>query len=138
MDGWRKLTPGERDAFLARMEAKYADEEVSYIGTPAEVSQPDTPARVQGRTPEPDRLAALLAAMRPGWMADALCAEPAYADLPWFPERGQNPAPCVAVCRRCIVAEECKRYVVAHEINHGVWAGVTGRALSRLRRSDAA
>lgn len=71
------------------------------------------------------RLLALIEQHRPAWQADALCAE--YPDLPWFPDRGENAAACKAVCSRCVVAEECRRYAVAEGITHGCWGGLVGR-----------
>lgn len=159
MDGRRKLTPGERDAFLARMEAKYADEEVSYIGTPAEVSQPDTPARVQGRTPgarwqvpaidtfdrledDDDRppsragiVAALreLEALRPAWHRDAACRD--VEGVNFFPERGESTKPAKAVCATCPTIDECRAYMLAEGIREGIWAGESARTLKRRSRA---
>ena len=73
----------------------------------------------------------------PCQMRDALCQEPEYVDLPWFPERGQSPAPCKAVCDRCLVAEECKAYAVEIGADAGCWGGVVGRGLKDLRVTAA-
>jgi WhiB family redox-sensing transcriptional regulator len=72
---------------------------------------------------------------RPAWQADALCAEPAYADLAWFPERGQPTAPAKAVCARCLVRAECLAFAVENGITEGVWGGLVGR---QLRDTDEA
>ncbi len=66
------------------------------------------------------------------WQADAACAEEAE-DL-WFPRRGQPTDAAKAVCRRCLVREECLGYAQANRISEGVWGGLTGperRALTR-------
>lgn len=72
---------------------------------------------------------------RPAWQSDALCRE--YPDLPWFPELGETSTECKAVCRRCIVANECRAYVLASDISTGCWAGMSGRAIAKARRAAA-
>ena len=37
---------------------------------------------------------------RPAWRADALCREPAYAGVTFFPARGQDSAAAKEVCGR--------------------------------------
>lgn len=69
---------------------------------------------------------------RPAWQADALCAE--YPELPWFPERGQDPSACREVCGRCLVAAECAAYAAEIGARSGIWAG----ASTRKRRQNAA
>ena len=70
-------------------------------------------------------LRAMIEQHRPAWQRDALCRE--YPDLPWFPERGDPVGDCKAVCGRCVVAEECRRYAAEQEITDGCWGGLVGR-----------
>lgn len=72
---------------------------------------------------------------RTGWMADALCAEPAHVDLPWFPRRGQPiDDRCLAVCADCAVRDACLDHAVEHLIDEGVWGGTSPRERRRIRR----
>ncbi len=73
------------------------------------------------------------------WMDDALCAEPAYQDLPWFPERGQPLEPAKAVCRRCITRDVCLAYALEVQIGSswvpGVWGGTSEQERATLRQA---
>lgn len=80
-----------------------------------------------------DDVLAEVARPRAAWMRDALCAEPAYSGLPWFPERGDDVRPCKAVCARCTVADECLDFALANGERFGIWAGVIGRKLVQAR-----
>lgn len=62
------------------------------------------------------------------WQRDALCAEPAYADVNFWPERGESVEPAREVCGRCLVQDECRRYALEQGITAGVWGATTGRA----------
>ncbi len=61
----------------------------------------------------------------PDFCKDALCAEPAYADLSWFPERGESTREAKAVCARCLVQVECLAYAMSGTATraHGIWGG---------------
>ena len=74
----------------------------------------------------------LLSRLRPAWHADALCRE--YPMLDWFPQSGSHPVAATAVCRRCLVNNEC---LAAACDNHeaGVWGGTTQNQRVRLRRN---
>ncbi len=72
------------------------------------------------------------------WQADALCREPAYAAVNWFPGRGESPRPAVEICERCLVASECLGYALAHGLGHGIWGGTSERQRRRLRKPAAA
>jgi WhiB family redox-sensing transcriptional regulator len=65
------------------------------------------------------------------WRHDAACRgmDP---DL-FFPERGEAPAPAVAVCARCPVRDECFAYALAHGEKFGVWGGLPETRRRRLR-----
>lgn len=81
----------------------------------------------------------LLAGLRPpAWMRDALCAEPHYVDLPWFPEPRENSeriAEAKTVCARCLVRTECATFAAEHAITHGIWGGQSpGERSGRTQR----
>lgn len=73
----------------------------------------------------------------PQWMRDALCAEPAYRALPWFPEKGQSTRPAKAVCADCIVRDECLDYALTLSPIPGIWGGTSDRERRALRPSGA-
>jgi WhiB family redox-sensing transcriptional regulator len=67
----------------------------------------------------------------PGWHRDSLCRE--YPDVNFFPERGEDAQPARAICAVCLVAPECLAYALDEHVEHGAWAGTTGRERRRLR-----
>lgn len=74
---------------------------------------------------------------RPAWQRDALCLE--YPDVSFFPEVGESSDAAKEVCSRCLVADPCLEYAMEMSIDHGVWAGVQGGGLTRMRKArDAA
>lgn len=128
-----KLTPEAKAAQLARLRAKYADDEPEPAGSTwhdlgAFEDDDDMPPDARGLDTL-RRFFELLEAERPAWQADALCQE--YPHLPWFPERGQDTTECKAVCDRCLCAEECAAYVLELGANAGIWAGQSARKLQR-------
>lgn len=68
-------------------------------------------------------------------MVAAACAAPEHEDLPWFPVRGQSPAPAVAVCETCTVREVCLDYAIAEDLDDGVWGGMSPAQRKQLRRA---
>lgn len=76
-----------------------------------------------------------LAAGPPAWMRDALCREP-FPGVNWFPERGEDAGPAKAVCRRCLVMEECRAYAGLDPELQGIWGGLSERQRRRLREGD--
>jgi WhiB family redox-sensing transcriptional regulator len=73
------------------------------------------------------------------WRRDALCREPAYSDVTWFPTRGEDAEPARAVCQRCAVQEECAAFMGALGGRlEGVWAGTSGRDRRRTRHDPRA
>jgi WhiB family transcriptional regulator, redox-sensing transcriptional regulator len=62
---------------------------------------------------------------RPAWHRDALCKEPAYADVDFFPHRGDSSDPAKAVCRRCLVCQQCAAYALADSSTMGIWGALT-------------
>lgn len=74
----------------------------------------------------------------PDWQRDALCREPAYATVTWYPERGQPTQPAKDICARCTVRPECLEYALANSDKHGVWGGTSERQRRRLRTQRSA
>lgn len=95
-------------------------------------------------------LAALLAGQevpdlderRPAWHADAACRDhPRLPPAAWFPERGvtvEQLEVVVAVCRDCLVREECLDYALDDRDLVGIWGGTSGRERRQLRSQRAA
>ncbi len=84
---------------------------------------------------DPSSLLALLQ-HRPAWWADALCQE--YPGVSWFPKREGSHDEAVAVCRRCLVKQECLDYALSDPSLHGVWGATTRpqrKALAALRKT---
>lgn len=42
--------------------------------------------------------------------------------------------PAIKVCARCPVKEPCLDYAIAHDIDHGVWGGLTERQRRAVSR----
>jgi WhiB family redox-sensing transcriptional regulator len=73
---------------------------------------------------------------RPAWMANALCRDPAYRHINWFPERGQPTREAKQVCSRCLVRDECSEY--GRKERYGIWGGEAERGRRKLRRTEPA
>ncbi len=75
---------------------------------------------------------------RPAWQADALCKE--YPDVPWFPRRGEDRRPALAVCGRCLVLNECRQWALhdPHAPSHGIVGGLSEQARRNARRARRA
>lgn len=54
----------------------------------------------------------------------------------FFPERGASTKEAKAVCRDCIVREECLEYALVYE-KHGIWGGTSERERKRIRKQRA-
>lgn len=75
----------------------------------------------------------------PALQLDALCREPAYRDVSFFPARGEPTGPAKDVCRRCLVRDECESFALDHEdrdLPVGIWGGMSARE-RRQRRPPA-
>ena len=71
---------------------------------------------------------------RPAWHADAACREP-HPDADWYAESSGHPMnAAVAVCRACLVVEECRWWALTHPERFGVWGGLNARQRALLRR----
>ena len=62
---------------------------------------------------------------RPAWWAEAACR--ARPDVNFFPTQGELAAPAKAVCAECPVREACLAYATEHNIDHGIWGGMSAR-----------
>ena len=70
-----------------------------------------------------------------GWQLKANClgVDP---DL-FFPERGASTKEAKAVCRGCVVRDECLEYALANGEKFGIWGGLSERERRRIRRQRA-
>lgn len=55
----------------------------------------------------------------------------------FFPERGASTKEAKAVCRACVVREECLEYALDNSEKFGIWGGLSERERRRLRRARA-
>lgn len=67
------------------------------------------------------------------WQARANCmgVDPEL----FFPERGASTREAKAVCRGCVVREDCLEYAIANGEKFGIWGGMSERERRRVRRS---
>ncbi|MDA8313969.1 MAG: WhiB family transcriptional regulator [Actinomycetota bacterium] len=74
-----------------------------------------------------------LRAFRADWIEQANCrgVDPEL----FFPARGEPTRDAKALCKGCVVREECLDYALAHGERWGIWGGTTERDRRRLRRS---
>lgn len=70
------------------------------------------------------------------WTRDALCVEPTYATVNFFPAPGGPTGPAKAICGRCLVRPECLAYAVTHDIRDGVWGGTSGQERRGMKTID--
>jgi len=78
-----------------------------------------------------DPLEELLNWIRPKWHRDAACKE--VTGVNFFPERGGDVRPALAVCRSCLVRAECEAAGVDGK-EYGVWGGTTASQRRVMRR----
>lgn len=55
----------------------------------------------------------------------------------FFPGRGANTREAKAVCRACVVREDCLEYALVNGEKFGIWGGLSERERRRLRRQRA-
>lgn len=55
----------------------------------------------------------------------------------FFPERGASTREAKAVCRACVVREDCLEYALQNGEKFGIWGGMSERERRRIRRSRA-
>jgi WhiB family redox-sensing transcriptional regulator len=53
----------------------------------------------------------------------------------FFPARGASTTEAKAVCRQCVVQEQCLEYALTHRERFGIWGGLSERERRRLRRA---
>jgi WhiB family redox-sensing transcriptional regulator len=74
---------------------------------------------------------------RPAWMGAAACREQPEVDF--FPGRGGNARPALAICRGCSVRDICLTYGQENG-EHGIWGGQllkrSERRGQRRRKAD--
>lgn len=80
-----------------------------------------------------DPFTAWLTRVRPSWHRDAACAE--HPTVTFFPTRGEDIRPALAVCAGCLVRSECLAHALEHDEHHGIWGGTSERQRRRLRRA---
>lgn len=89
-----------------------------------------------------DVLLEMIATRAPAWQRDGLCREPRYASVNFFPSAyGVKTLGVIeaarAVCRRCLVVEECAAWAVEHEVPEGVWGGTTPGQRRAMRKATS-
>ncbi len=52
----------------------------------------------------------------------------------FFPQRGASTREAKAVCRGCVVREDCLEYAIANGEKFGIWGGLSERERRRVRR----
>ncbi|MDZ7674285.1 MAG: WhiB family transcriptional regulator [Acidimicrobiales bacterium] len=55
----------------------------------------------------------------------------------FFPERGASTKEAKAVCKGCVVREECLEYALQNGEKFGIWGGMSERERRRIRRARA-
>lgn len=70
-----------------------------------------------------------------GWADRALCTEVDIGDL-FFVEKGGSTRPAKLICSRCPVAADCLAYALEHEIEFGVYGGLSARQRRDLKRAS--
>ena len=70
-----------------------------------------------------------------GWQLEANClgVDP---DL-FFPERGASTKEGKAVCKGCVVREDCLEFALQNGEKFGIWGGLSERERRRIRRQRA-
>jgi WhiB family redox-sensing transcriptional regulator len=53
----------------------------------------------------------------------------------FFPQRGASTREAKAVCRGCVVREECLEYAITHGEKFGIWGGLSERERRKVRRA---
>lgn len=71
----------------------------------------------------------------PTWETFRNCAD-VDPDL-FFPERGASQKEAKAVCKGCVVREDCLEYALANGEKFGIWGGLSERERRRIRRQRA-
>jgi len=75
---------------------------------------------------------------RPGWMDDGSCHKPAFRDVDFFPEKGDEDYAkkrnrAKAACSVCAVRATCLQYALDQGLRHGIWGGKTPSERRKIR-----
>lgn len=70
------------------------------------------------------------------WRENANCLD-ADPEI-FFPIAGGNGLDAKKVCARCTVLDECLQYALRHQVEEGVWGGVSAVERERMRKRMAA
>jgi len=68
---------------------------------------------------------------RPAWQTRAACRGMGTGG--WFPERGQDLRPALAICAGCPVRAECQDYARSLFVPYGIWGGQSNNQRTRGR-----
>lgn len=68
------------------------------------------------------------------WQDFAECSS-ADTDL-FFPDQGASTKAAKAICKACIVREDCLEHALMHE-KHGIWGGTSERERRKIRKARA-
>ena len=66
------------------------------------------------------------------WMARARCKD--RTDLEWFPDKGQHAKETIKFCEGCPVRRQCFDYAIKHNLDDGIWGGVSSNRRIQYRR----
>lgn len=69
------------------------------------------------------------------WVQLALCRNKPHVSF--FPERGETLDPARLTCAECPVRQQCLDHALKHDIQHGIWGGMSARERKRIGASDA-
>lgn len=71
------------------------------------------------------------------WAADGTCHGHRDPDL-WFADDVASQRQARSFCAVCPVREECLLYALEHDLDFGVWGGLTPAERTEIRRAAAA
>lgn len=66
------------------------------------------------------------------WMRQAACN--GHDSNLWFPEAGKSTRAARVICATCPVKAECTDFAVESDVWHGVWGGLDGYEVRKLRK----
>jgi WhiB family transcriptional regulator, redox-sensing transcriptional regulator len=71
------------------------------------------------------------------WMDRAACVSADLEHDAWHPSTAaytSDNVEAVRLCRTCPVSDECLAFAVAHNLEHGIFGGLTGEQRKAMRR----
>ena len=69
--------------------------------------------------------------MKTDWREAAKCA--GNTKIEFFPEHGHTGMEAKRFCAGCPVTEECLNYAMKHELDYGVWGGLSAHQRMQIR-----